>query len=122
MKTNRIWRCDLKSPCVKYCESKNNKHQCGIYKRDNMKKQELTKIIKFIESEIHRYDIEFDFEIEENILQVEFNGTFTNNQPISMSFQVAELDSEIYFEAISESWILAETREFWIDFMVRIYE
>lgn len=87
-----------------------------------MKKAELTKIIKFIESEIHGYDIEFDYEIEENILQVEFNGTFTNNQPISMSFQVAELDSEIYFETISESWTMAETREFWIDFMVRIYE
>ena len=32
--SNKIWRCDLKSPCVKYCESKNNKHQCGINRRD----------------------------------------------------------------------------------------
>ena len=36
MANDEVWRCDLKSPCVKYCESKNNKHQCGIYKRDNM--------------------------------------------------------------------------------------
>lgn len=42
MKTNNLWRCDLKSPCVKFCESKYNKNQCGIYVRDNMTK-ELTK-------------------------------------------------------------------------------
>ena len=41
MKTNNIWRCDLKSPCVKFCESKNDKNQCGIFRRDNMK--QLTK-------------------------------------------------------------------------------
>ena len=38
MANDEVWRCDLKSPCVKYCESKNNKHQCGIYKRNNMQK------------------------------------------------------------------------------------
>ena len=38
MANDEVWRCDLKSTCVKYCESKNNKHQCGIYKRDNMQK------------------------------------------------------------------------------------
>lgn len=42
MKTNNLWRCDLKSPCVKFCESKYNKNQCGIYVRDKMTK-ELTK-------------------------------------------------------------------------------
>lgn len=42
MKTNNLWRCDLKSPCVKFCESKYNKNQCGIYIRDKMTKQ-LTK-------------------------------------------------------------------------------
>ena len=31
---NKIWRCDLKSPCVKFCESENNKHQCGINRKD----------------------------------------------------------------------------------------
>lgn len=38
MANDEVWRCDLKSPCVKYCESKNNKHQCGIHKRNNMQK------------------------------------------------------------------------------------
>lgn len=42
MKTNNLRRCDLKSPCVKFCESKYNKNQCGIYVRDKMTK-ELTK-------------------------------------------------------------------------------
>lgn len=87
-----------------------------------MKKSELTKIIKFIETEIHGYDVDFDYEIEDNTLQVEFNGTFTNNQAIQMSFQVAEIDNEVYFESLSESWIIADTREFWIDFMAKIYQ
>lgn len=34
---NQVWRCDLKSPCVKFCESKNNKHQCGVRRKDEMK-------------------------------------------------------------------------------------
>ena len=87
-----------------------------------MKKAELTKVIKFIESEIHGYDIDFDYEIEDNTLQVEFNGSFTNNQTIQMSFQVAEIDNEVYFESLSESWTMADTREFWIEFMARIYQ
>ena len=35
---SKIWRCDLKSPCVKFCESENNKHQCGINRRNKMLK------------------------------------------------------------------------------------
>lgn len=87
-----------------------------------MKKVELTKIIKFIETEIHGYDIDFDYEVEDNTLQVEFNGTITNNQAIQMSFQVAEIDNEVYFESLGESWTIADTREFWIDFMAKIYQ
>ena len=34
---SKIWRCDLKSPCVKLCESENEKHLCAIHRRDNMK-------------------------------------------------------------------------------------
>ena len=63
-----------------------------------------------------------NYEIEDNTLQVEFNGSFTNNQTIQMSFQVAEIDNEVYFESLSESWTMADTREFWIDFMARIYQ
>ena len=39
---SKIWRCDLKSPCVKFCESKNDKHLCGINLRD---KKECKKYI-----------------------------------------------------------------------------
>ena len=52
MANDEVWRCDLKSPCVKYCESKNNKHQCGIYKRDNMKKYIV--VIKNITNQEYR--------------------------------------------------------------------
>ena len=39
-KEKRIWRCDLKEKCVKFCESENNKHQCGIYLKDKKLKEE----------------------------------------------------------------------------------
>ena len=35
---SKIWRCDLKSPCVKFCESENEKHLCGINRRDKRNK------------------------------------------------------------------------------------
>ena len=38
---NELWRCDLKSPCVKFCESKNNKHQCGVRRKDKMGKLKI---------------------------------------------------------------------------------
>jgi hypothetical protein len=32
---NGIWRCDLKGVrCVQFCESQNNKHQCGVKLKD----------------------------------------------------------------------------------------
>ena len=37
-KEKRIWRCDLREPCIKFCESEYNKHQCGIYLKDKRKK------------------------------------------------------------------------------------
>ena len=39
-KEKRIWRCDLKEKCVKFCESEHNKHQCGIYLKDKKLKEE----------------------------------------------------------------------------------
>ena len=52
MANDEVWRCDLKSPCVKYCESKSNKHQCGINRRDNMKKYIV--VIKNITNQEYR--------------------------------------------------------------------
>lgn len=31
---DEVWRCDLKSPCVKFCESPKDKHRCGITTKD----------------------------------------------------------------------------------------
>ena len=39
-KEKRIWRCDLKKPCVKFCESEHNKHQCGARLKDKKLKEE----------------------------------------------------------------------------------
>lgn len=42
-KEKRIWRCDLKEPCVKFCESE-QKNQCGIYLKDKKLKEEDERI------------------------------------------------------------------------------
>ena len=83
-----------------------------------MKKAELTKIIKFIESEIHGYDIDFDYEIEDETIAVELNGWFTDNNTIEISFQVKE--DKVIFYSLSDDWVIADTRTFWIEFMTRI--
>ena len=44
---NKIWRCDLKSPCVKYCESENDKHLCGIRIKDKYYKLWLNDTEKY---------------------------------------------------------------------------
>ena len=85
-----------------------------------MKKAELTKIIKFIESEIHGYDIDFDYEIEDETIAVELNGWFTDNNTIEISFQVKE--DKVIFYSLSDDWVIADTRTFWIEFMTRIYQ
>lgn len=85
-----------------------------------MKKAELTKIIKFIESEIHGYDIEFDYEIENEIVTVGLDGAFTDNQSIQIMFQIKE--DKILFDSMSDIWIEADARTFWIEFMTRIYQ
>ena len=39
-----MWRCDLNKPCVKFCESKNDKASCGMQyknKRKNMEKEQI---------------------------------------------------------------------------------
>ena len=45
----KIWRCDLKSPCVKYCESENDKHLCGIRIKDKRNKMKKYKTIYLLE-------------------------------------------------------------------------
>lgn len=85
-----------------------------------MKKAELTKVIKFIESEIHGCDIDFDYEIEDETIAVELNGWFTDNNTIEISFQVKE--DKVIFYSLSDDWVIADTRTFWIEFMTRIYQ
>lgn len=49
-----IWRCDLKSPCVKLCESENEKNRCGINykKRCRMSELKLSERLSKIQKEL----------------------------------------------------------------------
>lgn len=59
---NKIWRCDLTSPCVKLCESENNKHQCGINRKKIMNKEKIEKIKRDIRKMIVCDDFNFPIE------------------------------------------------------------
>lgn len=85
-----------------------------------MKKQDLEDIKTFIDEEIFNYDIDYDFEIEDDIMIVDFIGTFTNNEKVNFRFRCVNGNVEFY--GLCESYIFAETRDFWINFMAKIYE
>lgn len=85
-----------------------------------MKKQDLEDIKKFIDEEIFNYDIDYNFEIEGDIMIVDFIGTFTHNEEINFRFRCVNGNVEFY--GLSESYTFAETRDFWINFMAKIYE
>lgn len=85
-----------------------------------MKKQDLEDIKSFIDEEIFNYDIDYDFEIEDDVMVVDFIGTFTSDQKINFRFRCVNGNVEFY--ALCESYIFAETRDFWINFMAKIYE
>lgn len=85
-----------------------------------MKKTELNKIIKFIESETYQLAIDFDYEIEDETIVVELDGLFTDNKAIELRFQVKE--DKVIFYSLSDDWVIADTRTFWIEFMTRIYQ
>lgn len=85
-----------------------------------MTRQDLEDIKSFIDDEIFNYDIEYDFEIEDNILVANFKGFFTSNKEVNFRFRCDNGNVEFY--GLCESYIFAETRDFWINFMAKIYE
>lgn len=85
-----------------------------------MKRQDLEDIKSFIDSEILNYDIDYDFQIEDDIMVVDFIGHFTNEKEINFRFRCDNGNVEFY--GLCESYIFAETRDFWINFMSKIYE
>lgn len=85
-----------------------------------MQKQDLEDIKSFIDEEIFNYGIDYSFEIEDDVMVVDFIGTFTSYQKINFRFRCVNGNVEFY--ALCESYIFAETRDFWINFMAKIYE
>ena len=83
-----------------------------------MKKQDIEDIVNFIEREISDYGINYDFEVEDNVMEVSFKGRFTSNEEVCMTFRCDSGNVEFY--ALCESYVEAETRNFWIDFIFKI--
>lgn len=79
---------------------------------------EIIKLCDFIKDEISPYDINFEYEIEHDILYAKFNGHFTSNKDIELRFRVYNTDIEVY--GLCESYIFCGTREFWIELMGRL--
>lgn len=101
---NKIWRCDLKSPCVKLCESKNNKHQCGVRRKDKMGKLKIATLFSGIgtpEQSLKHLGIE-----HETIFACEINKyarvTYlaNNDEPNTFYDDVYNIDGKKYLNQI----------------------
>lgn len=82
-----------------------------------MTKTDIQVIENFIKEEIKEYDISYDFEIEDDTMEVTFSGHFFNNEKVCMTFK--GMEQKPYFYLLSESYGLAETRSFWITLMAK---
>lgn len=82
-----------------------------------MKKQDIKDITDFLDTEICDYDLKYDYEIEDTVMLLTFTGHFTSNQEIEMTFRCVSGNVEFY--GLCESYIHADTRSFWINFMGR---
>jgi len=83
-----------------------------------MKKQDIEDITEFLDTEICDYDLEYDYEKEGDSMTVILKGHFTNNSEIEMDFKC--VSGNVKFYGLCESYIEADTRSFWIDFMSRL--
>ena len=83
-----------------------------------MKKQEITDITDFLDTEISDYALEYDYEIKDSIMLVTFKGHFTSNSEIEMNFRC--LSGNVEFYGMCDSYIHSDTRSFWINFMGRL--
>jgi len=80
-----------------------------------MKKQDIADITDFLDTEICDYDLEYDYEIVDDVMLVTFIGHFTSNSEIEMTFRCVGGNPEFY--GLCDSYIHADTRSFWINFM-----
>ena len=88
-----------------------------------MKKETITEITERVEKEISGYEIEVDYEVENDEVIATFNGIFTDSAEIEMKFFLECDSQEVHFYSLSENYIsIEDTRAFWIDFMSRICE
>lgn len=80
-----------------------------------MKRQDINDITDFLDEEIIDYDLEYDYEIEDDVMSVTLKGHFTSNNEIEMHFRCVGGNPEFY--GLCESYVHADTRSFWINFM-----
>ncbi len=82
-----------------------------------MNKQDINDIENFLDEELMDYSIKYDYEIEDDVAEVTIKDVFLEGD-VEFSFKVVSGNVEFY--ALSESWIEAETRQFWIDLMFKL--
>ena len=84
-----------------------------------MTKQEVKAITEFLDKEFRDYSIEYDYYIEDNVMEATIEDVFTKGD-VEFTFKYS--DNEVQFYSLSESYIEADTRQFWIELMSKLYE
>jgi len=84
-----------------------------------MTKHEVKAITEFLDKEFRDYSIEYEYFILDNIMEVTIEDIFAKGD-VEFTFKYS--DNEVQFYSISDSYIEATTREFWIELMSKLYE
>ena len=103
-KEKRIWRCDLKEPCIKACESENDKHLCGVKRKDERKRMKIINLdeleLKCIEFGIKNNLFTKEELSKNNLFTIILNGRY-NSKTCGITFKSIENET-ITFS--SETW------------------
>jgi len=84
-----------------------------------MTKQEVKAITEFLDKEFRDYSIEYDYFIEDSTMEVTIKDVFSKGD-VEFTFKYS--DNEVQFYSLSDSYIEATTRQFWIELMSKLYE
>lgn len=84
----------------------------------NIGRTEIEHITRFIEDEIEKHQISYDWEIEDNYLTATFNGEYTNNKDLELIFSGFDGYLEIEIDWLTHKH--CDTKTFWIEFNKRV--
>lgn len=84
-----------------------------------MFKRDIEDITSFLDKEFSDYGIKYDYFIEDDCMEVTVKDVFHKGD-VDFSFRC--MSGNVEFYSLSDSYVEADTRQFWIELMSKLYE